>query len=56
MAASLEVISGLERRLTVTVPLAPLENQIKQRLTQVARTAKMAGFRGEKSLKKLKSK
>ena len=49
MAASLEVISGLERRLTITVPLAPLENQIKQRLTQVARTAKMAGFRPGKA-------
>jgi trigger factor len=49
MAASLEVISGLERRLTVTVPLAPLENQIRQRLTQVARTAKMAGFRPGKA-------
>jgi trigger factor len=49
MAASVETISGLERRMTVKVPLAPLEGQIKQRLIQVSRTAKIAGFRPGKA-------
>ena len=49
MAASVETISNLERRMTVTVPLAPLEGQIKQRLMQVARTAKFSGFRPGKA-------
>lgn len=49
MAASVETISGLERRMTVKVPLAPLEGQIKQRLRQISRTAKFSGFRPGKA-------
>jgi trigger factor len=49
MAASVETISNLERRMTVKVPLAPLEGQIKQRLTQISRTAKFSGFRPGKA-------
>ncbi len=49
MAASVETISNLERRMTVKVPLAPLEGQIKQRLSQISRTAKFAGFRPGKA-------
>ena len=49
MAASVETISSLERRMTVKVPLAPLEGQIKQRLSQISRTAKFAGFRPGKA-------
>ena len=49
MAASVESISNLERRLTVKVPLAPLEGQITQRLNQISRTAKFAGFRPGKA-------
>ena len=49
MAASVETISGLERRMTIKVPLAPLEGQIKQRLNQISRTAKFAGFRPGKA-------
>ena len=49
MAASLETISNLERRITVKVPLAPLEGQIKQRLSQISRTAKFSGFRPGKA-------
>lgn len=49
MAASVETISNLERRMTVKVPLAQLESQIKQRLSQVARTAKFSGFRPGKA-------
>ena len=49
MAASVETIGGLERRMTVKVPLAPLEGQIKQRLSQISRTAKFSGFRPGKA-------
>jgi trigger factor len=49
MAVSVEKISNLERRMTIKVPLAPLEGQIKQRLTQISRTAKFAGFRPGKA-------
>lgn len=49
MAASVETISNLERRMTVKVPLAPLEGQIKQRLSQISRTAKFSGFRPGKA-------
>jgi trigger factor len=49
MAASVETISNLERRMTIKVPLAPLEGQIKQRLSQISRTAKFAGFRPGKA-------
>jgi trigger factor len=49
MAASVETISKLERRMTVKVPLAPLEGQIKQRLSQISRTAKFSGFRPGKA-------
>jgi trigger factor len=49
MAVNVETISTLERRMTISVPLAPLETQIKQRLTQLAKTAKFAGFRPGKA-------
>ncbi|MGQ0441969.1 MAG: trigger factor [Methylophilaceae bacterium] len=49
MALSVETISNLERRMTIKVPLAPLEGQIKQRLSQISRTAKFAGFRPGKA-------
>ncbi len=49
MAASVETISSLERRMTVKVLLAPLEGQIRQRLSQISRTAKFAGFRPGKA-------
>lgn len=49
MAVSVEKISNLERRMTIKVPLAPLEGQIRQRLSQISRTAKFAGFRPGKA-------
>jgi trigger factor len=49
MAVSVEKISNLERRMTISVPLAPLEGQIRQRLSQISRTAKFAGFRPGKA-------
>lgn len=45
MAATVETISNLERRLTVTLPLAPLQQEINQRIVQLSRTAKLPGFR-----------
>lgn len=45
MAATVETISNLERRLTVTLPLAPLQQEINQRIAQLSRTAKLPGFR-----------
>jgi len=49
MALNVETISKLERRITITVPLQPLEAQIHQRLTQMSRTAKFSGFRPGKA-------
>ena len=49
MASSVETISSLERRMTIKVPLASLESQIKQRLSQISRTAKFSGFRPGKA-------
>ncbi len=49
MALNVETISTLERRITITVPLQPLEAQIQQRLAQMSRTAKFAGFRPGKA-------
>ena len=49
MAASVETISNLERRVTIKVPLASLEGEIRQRLIQISRTAKVAGFRPGKA-------
>jgi trigger factor len=49
MALNVETLGTLERRITISVPLQPLEAQIKQRLTQLSRTAKFAGFRPGKA-------
>lgn len=49
MAVNVETISTLERRMTISVPLQPLEAQIKQRLGQISKTAKFAGFRPGKA-------
>jgi len=49
MALNVETISNLGRRITISVPLQPLETQIKQRLNQISRTAKFAGFRPGKA-------
>ena len=49
MALNVETLSNLERRITISVPLQPLEAQITQRLNQISRTAKFAGFRPGKA-------
>ena len=49
MAASVEKISNIERRMTVTLPLVDLEDVIKKRLNEISRTAKFSGFRPGKA-------
>lgn len=49
MALNVETLSNLQRRISISVPLQPLEAQIKQRLNQIARTAKFSGFRPGKA-------
>ena len=49
MATAVETISNLERRVTIKMPLAPLQSQVHARLVQVAKTARMAGFRPGKA-------
>ena len=45
MQANLETLSGLERRLSVAVPLSEIDGEVQTRLKQIVRTAKMPGFR-----------
>lgn len=45
MQVSLETTSGLERRLTVGVPAAQIENEVENRLKQAARSVSIKGFR-----------
>jgi trigger factor len=45
MSVTVETISVLERRMTISVPMKPLEQEVNQRISRLARTAKMAGFR-----------
>ncbi len=53
MSATVEIISKLERRMTVTVPMKPIEDEINQRIGQLMRTAKLPGFRPGKVPAKL---
>ena len=43
--AATEAVSTLERRIDMTVVLADIEKDVDQRLKQMSRTVKMAGFR-----------
>ena len=45
MQAQLENVSGLERRLSVTVPVAEIDAEVDTRLRNLAKTVKMHGFR-----------
>jgi trigger factor len=45
MAANVEQLGALERRLQMSVPLENIEREIDQRLKKLARNAKMPGFR-----------
>ncbi len=49
MQTTLETLGTLERRLNVAVPIAEIEGEVKKRLTRLARTVKLAGFRPGKA-------
>ena len=44
-----ETLGALERRLHVAVPIADIEGEVRKRLTRLARTVKVAGFRPGKA-------
>lgn len=48
MQVTTETVSGLERRLNVTVPAERINSQYEARLKKVAKTAKINGFRAGK--------
>ncbi len=45
MQVSVEATSGLERRLTITVPAERIDSEVNKRLQETARKAKIDGFR-----------
>jgi trigger factor len=45
MAANVESLGALERRLQMSVPMAQLEREVDERLKKLARNVKMPGFR-----------
>jgi trigger factor len=45
MQVSLETVSGVERRLNISVPLQEIETEVSTRLRRLAQTVKMHGFR-----------
>ena len=45
MQANLETLGTLERRLSVAVPMAEIDQEVDVRLQRLTRTVKMAGFR-----------
>ena len=45
MQANLETLNGLERRLSVAVPMTEIEGEVETRLKKLSRTVKMHGFR-----------
>jgi trigger factor len=45
MQPVVETLSGLERRVDLSVPVADIEKEVDSRLKRMARTAKMPGFR-----------
>jgi len=45
MQANIETLGALERRLDLTVPAAEIEKEVSTRLSKLARTVRMPGFR-----------
>ncbi|MBB1485970.1 trigger factor [Oceanospirillum sediminis] len=45
MQVSVETTSGLERRVTIQVPAAQIDNAVDERLVQTAKSARINGFR-----------
>ena len=55
MEVSVETLTGLERRLTIQLPVEPIEADYEKRLVEMARTAKINGFRpGKVPVKEMK--
>jgi trigger factor len=53
MQSSVETLQGLERRLTMAVPVMEIDQQVDARLKNLARTVRMPGFRQGKVPMKL---
>ena len=49
MATAVEALSNLERRITVKVPVKPLQQEMSSRFQRLTRTAKVPGFRPGKA-------
>ena len=49
MATVVETLSNLERRITVKVPVEPLQQEMSSRFQRLTRTAKVPGFRPGKA-------
>ena len=49
MATAVETLSNLERRITVKVPVEPLQQEMSSRFQRLTRTAKVPGFRPGKA-------
>ncbi len=49
MAIAVETLSNLERRITVKVPVEPLQKEMSSRFQRLTRTAKVPGFRPGKA-------
>ena len=45
MATAVETLGKLERRMTISFPLADVRTEVEKRLKQQAKTAKAPGFR-----------
>ncbi|WP_461483149.1 trigger factor, partial [Porticoccus sp.] len=45
MQVSVETTSGLERRVTIQVPAAQIDEAVEERLKQTAKSARINGFR-----------
>jgi trigger factor len=45
MAVNVETLEKLERRITLTLPVATIQNEVEARLRKLARTVRMDGFR-----------
>lgn len=49
MQPVVEILSGLERRVDLIVPVADIEKEVQSQLKRIARTAKIQGFRPGKA-------
>ena len=45
MAVTVETLEKLERKMTLTLPVDVIRNEVDTRLKRLARTVKMDGFR-----------